>query len=488
MKSKIEKDNLQIFTIWSDEVKGRIDPGFYRPEFKELEKVFTGGKYKIKTLKEIAEKISSGATPLSGGDAYTNKEEGIPFIRSGDINANKSIDFDDLLYIKKETHQTKLKSSQLLKGDVLIAIVGATIGQVSLYDYNREANINQAIAMVRIKEGVNPEYVKEYLLSEFGQSQLNKIKRPVARANINLDEVGGIRISLPPLEIQNKIVAIMQKAYDEKKQKEAEAKKLLNSIDDYVLGELGIKMLVIKKEMVFEVWSDEVEGRRMDPKAYLAEPKKIIKAIQKSKYKSKKLSEIVFENISGEWGEDPLFTENSNGYILANVLRNTNFDNKFNLNFENVAQRLITKDKFRKIQLKNGDILIEKSGGSPIQPVGRIAIFENDNENFGFSNFLQCLRISKNDYLPQYLFSYLKSIYNLGYMEYVQNQTTGIKNLIMEEYLSIPIILPPLSVQNKIAEEVKLRMQKAERLQTEAKEVLEKAKEKVEAMILGVIN
>ncbi|MBU3999607.1 restriction endonuclease subunit S [Patescibacteria group bacterium] len=162
----------------------------------------------------------------------------------------------------------------------------------------------------------------------------------------------------------------------------------------------------------------------------------------------------------------------------------TNFDNKFNLNFENVAQRLITKDKFKKVQLKKDDILIEKSGGSPIQPVGRVAIFENDNENFGFSNFLQCFRVNKQECLPYYLFAYLKSIYNLGYMEYVQNQTTGIKNLIMEEYLSIPVLLPPLEIQKKIAEKTELYYFQAHNLQKEAIEGLEKAKKEAEKMIL----
>jgi restriction endonuclease S subunit len=70
-------------------------------------------------------------------------------------------------------------------------------------------------------------------------------------------------------------------------------------------------------------------------------------------------------------------------------------------------------------------------------------------------------------------------------MEYIQNQTTGIKNLIMEEFLLISVCLPPIAVQNKIAEEVKNRMQKAEQLQKEAKEELEKAKKEVEQIILG---
>ena len=70
-------------------------------------------------------------------------------------------------------------------------------------------------------------------------------------------------------------------------------------------------------------------------------------------------------------------------------------------------------------------------------------------------------------------------------MEYLQNQTTGIKNLIMSEYLSIPIPIPSLEVQKVIADEVESRMQKAEQLQKEAEQEVEKAKAEVEKIILG---
>ena len=60
----------------------------------------------------------------------------------------------------------------------------------------------------------------------------------------------------------------MSKAYEEKKRKEIKAEEMLNSVDDFVLKELGIKMPEIEKEMVFEVWSDEVENKRIDPYFY----------------------------------------------------------------------------------------------------------------------------------------------------------------------------------------------------------------------------
>jgi len=201
----------RVFQIWSDEIQTRLDPSYFRPIFKMLDKIFSTTKYNVKTLKNLSTKITSGATPLSGGDAYTNQDSGIPFVRSGNINPDNEIDFNSLLYVKPEIHNKKLKSSQLKKGDLMIAIVGATIGQVSVYENDREANINQAIALIRLDEQVNPEYAKEFLYSKIGQIQLDRIKRPVARANINLDEVGSLQVIYPSKDKQNEMVGKIRK-------------------------------------------------------------------------------------------------------------------------------------------------------------------------------------------------------------------------------------------------------------------------------------
>jgi restriction endonuclease S subunit len=157
--------------------------------------------------------ITSGATPLSGGDAYVLSGNGIPFIRSGEIS---NISFNECIYIKPEIHNTMLKSSRLKPGDLLIAIVGATIGEIGVYCSEREANINQAIALVRFKESINSTFIMEFIRSSFGQFILDRMKRPVARANINLDEIGTLPIPLPPLEkqyeIAERIRTIRQKA------------------------------------------------------------------------------------------------------------------------------------------------------------------------------------------------------------------------------------------------------------------------------------
>ena len=68
-----------------------------------------------------------------------------------------------------------MKSSKVQNGDIMIAIVGATIGQVGIYHSSREANINQAIALVRLKDGYNPEYIKEVIKSSIGQLNLTNL-------------------------------------------------------------------------------------------------------------------------------------------------------------------------------------------------------------------------------------------------------------------------------------------------------------------------
>ncbi|MBN2094337.1 MAG: restriction endonuclease subunit S [Candidatus Zambryskibacteria bacterium] len=471
-QTKTQQLDPQVFTVWSSEIEGRIDPSFYRPEFKILEKAFVDGKHQVKTLKDIAEKISSGATPLSGGDAYTNKEVGIPFIRSGDINADKNINFDDLLYIKEDIHQKKLKSSQLKKGDVLIAIVGATIGQVSLYDYEQEANINQAIAIVRVNKDVNPEYIKEYLLSTIGQNQLNKIKRPVARANINLEEVGSIKIPLPPLSIQNKIVEMMTKAYQDKKEKEVEAGKLLESIDIYVLDQLGIKAPDIKRDMVFEVMSDKVENNRVDAEYWQPFLEDVEQIIRQSKYKTQKLKDFITKIHYG--------ASTSNAYVDGGIplLRILNLKP----NYVDLSDVVYLPENFRKelgnAFVKAGDLLISRSG-----TVGIVSVVPEEVDGFAFGSFMIkfCLN---NEINKEFVSVWLNNKLNKLLTE--REKIGAIQgNITIGTIENFDVPVPPLAIQNKIVEKINSYYSQAQKLKDEANNNLQKAKEKVEQIILG---
>lgn len=227
---KISSYKLSISSILGQ----RYDTYYHQPYFEEAFSKLLSSHYPTKSLRDISLVITSGITPKSGGSDYSNQTEGIPFIRSGDIDINGDIDFDNLLYITQSIHNTKMKSSKVMKNDIMIAIVGATIGQIGIYLSDREANINQAIALVRLKTGINPEYVKEILQSSIGQLNLDRLKRPVARANINLEEVASIMIPIPDINKQNEIVNKIKAIRLQAKQLQQEGDALLEETKKHI--------------------------------------------------------------------------------------------------------------------------------------------------------------------------------------------------------------------------------------------------------------
>ena len=104
-----------------------------------------------------------------------------------------------------------------------------------------------------------------------------------------------------------------------------------------------------------------------------------------------KLIEITGKAISGEWG-----IEDADGSGIP-VLRTTNFTNEGIVNYENIVTRKISKKNIDKKYLIQGDIIIEKSGGSDKQPVGRVVFFEGLERKYLFNNFTGLLRIKDRD-------------------------------------------------------------------------------------------
>ena len=234
--------NNRVFYVNYSELSNRLDPYYSLKYFQQSFEAIHLGKYPIVSLKKLTTLITSGITPKSGGDAYVDDRlNGIPFIRSGNINIDGELDFNDLLYIRPNIHNTIMKSSQVRKNDLMIAIVGATIGQVGIYVFDNEANINQAIALVRLKDGINVEYVKELIKSSIGQLSLNRLKRPVARANINLEEIATIQVVLPPFEVQQKIATQIQSIRQQAKALQAEGEAILEDakrkVEQMIIGE-----------------------------------------------------------------------------------------------------------------------------------------------------------------------------------------------------------------------------------------------------------
>lgn len=144
-----------------------------------------------------------------------------------------------------------------------------------------------------------------------------------------------------------------------------------------------------------------------------------------------KLIEITGKAISGEWG-----IEDADGSGIP-VLRTTNFTNEGIVNYENIVTRKISKKNIDKKYLIQGDIIIEKSGGSDKQPVGRVVFFEGLERKYLFNNLTGLLRIKDRDkWEPKYVFYSLYSNYRKGGTKAFENKTTGLHNLKTDDYIS----------------------------------------------------
>jgi type I restriction enzyme S subunit len=150
--------------------------------------------------------------------------------------------------------------------------------------------------------------------------------------------------------------------------------------------------------------------------------------------------------------ENGIWTGKKSPFVDCPILRNTNFTEYGALDMSDIAVLPIEQRQLDRKKLVWGDIIIERSGGGPQQPVGRVAFFDQRDGNYCFSNFTTRLRINDQTViLPEYLHLFLLHFYFSGYTEKMQNRTTGIRNLAFEDYKKSAIYFPPVPEQRAIA-------------------------------------
>lgn len=199
-------------------------------------------------------------------------------------------------------------------------------------------------------------------------------------------------------------------------------------------------------------------------------------------WERKKLSEIC-EFGNGLWtGKKPPFQN-------VGVIRNTNFTKDGKLDDSNIVYLDVEQSQFQKRKLQYGDIILEKSGGGPKQPVGRVVIFNKTEGDYSFSNFTSVIRIkNRNEVDFNFLHRYLFLEYISGATEKMQSHSTGIRNLKFDEYKEIEIPLPPLPEQQRIVSILDKAFEGTDKAEANAEQNLKNAKELFESYLQGVFE
>lgn len=169
-----------------------------------------------------------------------------------------------------------------------------------------------------------------------------------------------------------------------------------------------------------------------------------------------KLSEIIDIFISGDWGNESLSSE---APCLVSCVRGADIVPINNGEFDSIPHRYISKRSLQQHLLQEGDIVIEKSGGSPTQSTGRIVYISNElleaSGDIVCSNFCIAIRVKKG-WNPYFVYQYWQYLYNSGVFFNFEGKTSGIKNLQLDIALSCIEIEPyPIEEQNRIANQLR---------------------------------
>ncbi len=156
-------------------------------------------------LGQVTYLITKGSSPRWQGFNYVDK--GIFFLRSQNVGWG-GLNLSNIAYLP-EAFNEKEKKSVLQRGDVLLNLVGASIGRTAIASDELEgANMNQAVALIRlVRNGLDNKFLMTYLISPDAQSIIHEKKVDVARANLSLTDVSEFAVPLPPLSEQQAIVS-----------------------------------------------------------------------------------------------------------------------------------------------------------------------------------------------------------------------------------------------------------------------------------------
>lgn len=466
-------DPNKVFLVNSSELEGRLDPVFYRPSILSFISKIKLGKYSAQPVSQISHRIVDGpfGTQLKVEDY---QEKGVPVIRVSNVRTGK-ISEENLVKISPEKHRRLLRS-RVLPDDVILTKAGAILGYSAVFPKHlKEGNITSHSVTITCKSNINPHYLKYVFQSSIGQKQIYRWGNKSTRPELNIGEVSKILVPVPDTTTQNNIVQLMDNAYKKKEQKEAESQKLLDSINDFLLSELGIKLPERKsnilKHRIFTSNKKNLIAVRYDSYYHQEYFEAIDHAVKNGKHKCQQMKDIIRGYLTkGYLPKD----DEKEGECKVVQISAINADGAIN-----TEDLLTAKNVFSKKQkMQPDDILVVITGAT----IGKIGLWDQTGDYYLGGDIVKFM---VNDYMnPHFVFSYLKS---QPAQVAIKRNITGATNghLSPYDFKHVLIPVPSVETQSKISITIKEIREKAFKLREVAQIEVEKATKEMEGRILG---
>ncbi len=369
-------------------------------------------EWKLTKVSSICRRICSGGTPKSTVDEYYGG--GIPWLNTKEVNFNR-------IYSTESTiSEFGLKNSSakwIEQNTVIVAMYGATaakcaIGMIPM-------TTNQACCNLMIDE-TKADYRFVYYAIANSYSALAGLANGGAQQNLNAQLIKDFEIPLPSLETQKRVADI------------------LSTIDDKIENNTRINHnLEEQAQALFKSWFVDFEPFK-DVEFVDSELGMIPKG-----WRVGHIEELISDTYNGDWGKDE-----ETGAFVKKVfcIRGADIPSIRVGNSGKMPTRFIQEKHFQTKYLKDNDIVVEISGGSPTQSTGRFCrvteeLIRRYDNSLICTNFCKALR--PKDGCSIYVSYLWNDLYERGIMFSYENGTTGIKNLDLNGLLLGELIVIP---------------------------------------------
>ena len=390
------------------------------------------GKMKKYKLGEIAT-IQTG--PF--GSQLHNEDyviKGTPIVTVEHLG-NKYFTTQNLPLVSDEDKE-RLKKYLLKENDIVFSRVGA-VDRCSFVSEKENGWLfsGRCLRVRPNKEVVNSLWLYYFFTQQHFKDYVRSKAVGCTMPSLNTDLLSDLVITTPPLESQQKIAAV------------------LSSLDDKIaLNRRMNEKLEQMAKRLYDHWFVQFDFPNADGKPYKASGGKMVwdetlKREIPEGWKVKSISSLIKENIGGDWGKEEL---TGNYQLKVSCCRGADIESMTDL-----PTRYILNSNSSKL-LKENDMVVEISGGSPTQATGRCVLISKEilnsfDNKLICSNFCQALSISEKDYVS-YFYHMWKMFYDSDIFFNFEGKTSGIKNFQIDTFVAQKWYFPPDKLAKQFGE------------------------------------
>ncbi len=323
------------------------------------------------------------------------------------------------------SHEIFRIDSYAYDGEFVLLGGNNATGDFPIFYYNGKFEAYQRTYLIQPKD--KEKYSTRYLYYAIGEklSLMQKNASGTATKFLTKPIIDNITIPFFPIDKQKTIVSILS-AYD-------------NLIEN---NNRRIRLLEQMAENLYKEWF--VRFRFPGHEKAEFENSKLGKL--PSSFRVINMGEIFADYIGGGWGSDVL----SEDYLIeASVIRGADFPKVWHYDVSTCPKRFHKKSNYKSRQLQDGDIVMEISGGTSEQPVGRTVLITQDMINrfeggrVICASFCKMIRLKKEIISPYFFYFWMHYLYDTRIIDRFQLQSTGIINFKFESFLKKGIVMLP---------------------------------------------